>query len=165
MSAEAAFGADLASDAGHFAGERPELIDHRVDRVFQFKDLALDIDGDLLGEIAVGDRGGDVGDVADLGGQVAGHRVDVVGQVLPDARDPLDIGLTAELAVGPDLASDAGHFAGERPELVHHRVDRVFQLKDLAADIDSDLFRQVAVGNRGGDLGDIADLGGQVARH
>ena len=68
-------------------------------------------DGDLLGEVAVGHRRGDLGDVADLAGEVAGHRVDAVGQVLPDAAHAPDLGLAAELALGADLAGDAGDLA------------------------------------------------------
>ena len=67
--------------------KRVELIDHRVDGVLELEDLALDVDGDLARQIAVGDGGGDVGDVAHLAGQVRGHRVDVVGEVLPGAGD------------------------------------------------------------------------------
>ena len=54
LAAELAFGADFAGHAGHFGGERAELIDHRVDGVLQFEDFAFDIDGDLLGQVAVG---------------------------------------------------------------------------------------------------------------
>ena len=53
--------------------KRVELVDHRVDRVLELEDLPLDVDGDLLAEVAVGDGGGDLGDVAHLAGQVAGH--------------------------------------------------------------------------------------------
>ena len=49
----------------------------------------LHVDGDLLRQVAVGDGGGHLGDVAHLAGQVAGHRVDVVGEVLPGAGDAL----------------------------------------------------------------------------
>ena len=113
LSAQLALGADLAGDAGHLGGEGVELVDHRVDGVLQLEDLALDVDGDLLGEVAVGDGGGDLGDVAHLAGEVAGHAVDVVGEVLPDAGHAPDLGLAAELALGADLAGDAGHFGGE----------------------------------------------------
>ena len=92
-------------------GEAVELVDHRVDGVLQLEDLPLDVDGDLLREVAVGDRGGDLGDVAHLAGEVAGHAVDAVGQVLPDAAHAPDLGLAAELALGADLAGDAGDFA------------------------------------------------------
>ena len=39
-----------------------------------------------------------------------------------------------------------------------------FSSQHLALNIDRDLLRQVALGHRRGDLGDIADLVGQVAR-
>ena len=53
LAAEDALGADLAGDAGHLVRERPELVDHRVDRVLELEDLALHVDGDLLAEVAV----------------------------------------------------------------------------------------------------------------
>src|SRR5712691_9477996 len=165
LAAELALSADLARDAGHLGGEGVELVDHRVDGVLELQDLALDVDGDLLGEVAVGDRRGDVGDIADLIGELARHEVDVVGEVFPRAAHALDICLAAELALGADLARDAGHLGGEGVELVDHRVDGVLELQDLALALDRDLPRKVTIGNRGGDLGDIADLSGQVAGH
>jgi hypothetical protein len=53
LAAELALGADLAGDARDLVREGRELVDHRVDRVLQLQDLALDVDGDLLREIAV----------------------------------------------------------------------------------------------------------------
>src|SRR5207244_2667806 len=107
----------------------------------------------------------DFGDVADLGGQIARHRVHAVGQVLPGAGDTQHVGLAAEPAIGADLTGDAGHFAGEHVQLVHHGVHGFLELQDLAADVHRDLLRQVAASDRGRDLGDVADLGGEVARH
>ncbi len=92
--------------------------------VLQLEDLALDVDGDLLRQVAGRDGLRHVGDVAHLRGQVAGHRVDGVGQVLPGAGDALHLGLPAELALGADLARDARHLGRERRQLVDHRVDR-----------------------------------------
>ena len=40
LAAEFAFGADFAGHARHFRGERPQLIDHRVDGVLQLEDFA-----------------------------------------------------------------------------------------------------------------------------
>ena len=165
LTAELAFGADLAGDAGHFRRERVELVDHRVDGVLQLQDFAADVDRDLAREVAAGDRGGDVGDVADLGGEVAAHRVDGVRQILPGAGDAGDDGLAAELAVGADFAGHTSDFGGERSKLVHHRIDGFLELQDLAADVHRDLLRQVAVGHRDGDLGDVADLAGEVIGH
>ena len=61
---------------------------------------------------------------------------------VPD--DALDLRLTAEPAFGADLARHARDLAGERVELIDHRVDGVLQLQDLAAHVDGDLLRQVA---------------------
>ena len=41
-------------------------------------------------------------------------------------------GLAAELALGADLAGDAGDFGGEGAQLIDHRVDGVLELQDLA---------------------------------
>ena len=54
--------------------------------VFSSRISPAGVDVDLLGQVALGDRGGDLRDVAHLAGQVVRHRVDVVGQVLPGAR-------------------------------------------------------------------------------
>src|SRR6185312_6935818 len=165
LSAELALGADLARHARDLGGKRRQLIDHDVDRVLQLEDLALGVGRDLLRQIAARDRGGDVGDVAHLPGQVRRHEVDVVGQVLPGAADAFDLGLPAELALGADLTSNASDFGSKRRELVDHRVDRVLELEDLALGVGRDLLAEVAVGDRGGDLGDVAHLPGQVVRH
>src|SRR5207244_7767625 len=86
-------------------------------------------------------------------------------QILPRSCDVLDVGLTAELALGADFARDARDLGGEGPELIDHRVDGVLELEDLAADVDGDLSGEVAVGDGGGNVGDVPDLRGQVAGH
>ena len=73
--------------------------------------------------------------------------------------------LAAELAFGADLARDARDFRGERVELVHHRVDGVFELENFAAHVDRDLARQVAARDRRGHMRDVAHLVGEVAAH
>src|SRR5439155_553144 len=100
---------------------------------------------------AVGHGGDDLDDAADLLGEVGGHDVDVVGEVLPGAGHAGDLGLAAELAIGADLAGHAGHFRGEGVELIDHGVDGVLEFEDFAVDIDGDLSRQVASGHGGGD--------------
>src|SRR5207244_10859681 len=119
-SAELAFGADLTGHAGDFGSKGAELVHHGVDGVLEFQDFAFDIHRDFAGEVSFGHGGGDIGDVADLRGEVAGHGVDAVGQVLPGAADAFDLGLAAELAFGADFAGHAGDFGGERVQLVHH---------------------------------------------
>ena len=68
-------------------------------------DLALGHEHELLGEVAVGDRGHDLADAAHLIGQVRRHEVHVVGEVLPRARHARHAGLAAELPFGADLAA------------------------------------------------------------
>ena len=165
MAAELAVGADLASDARHFAGERVELIHHGVDRVLQLQNFAADVDGDFARQVALRHRRGDLGDIADLAGQVARHGVDRIREVLPDAADAFDLRLAAELAFGSHFSRHARHFAGERIELIDHGVDRVLQLQNFAAGIHRDLRREIALRHGCGDAGDIADLVGEIAGH
>src|SRR5207248_834992 len=106
-----------------------------------------------------------LGDPAHLAGQVSGHAVDAISQVLPDPRHATHLRLTAELPLGADLAGDAGDLGGEAVELVDHRVDRVLELEDLPLDVDGDLLREFAVRFGCGDLGDLAHLVGEVSRH
>src|SRR5262249_32071481 len=127
--------------------------------------FAAHIHGDFLGEVTCGDGRRDLGHIAQLNGQVTGHQVDVVGQVLPGAGDALDVGLAAELALGTSLARRVRHVGGDGAELVHHGIDGVLELQDFALDVDRDLLGQVAVGHGGGHFGDVAHLGGQVAGH
>src|SRR5205807_9390095 len=95
----------------------------------------------LFRSVAVLDGGGDLGDVADLAGQVAGHQVDVVGQVFPDPAHAPHVGLAAKLALGTDLAGHARDLARKGVELADHGVDGLLGPEDLAADVQGDLLR------------------------
>ena len=165
LTAELAFGSDFASHAGDFAGERIELVHHRVDGVLQLENFALHVDRDLAGQVAASDGGRDFGDVSNLASQVAGHGVHVVGKILPGSGNAGHLRLAAEAAFGSDFAGHARNFAGERVQLVHHRVDGFFQQQNFAADVDRDFLRQVAARNSRRNFGDIAHLAGQVAGH
>jgi hypothetical protein len=71
---------------------------------------------------------------------------------------PGTVGLSAQLAFGAHLAGHARDLGGEGAELVHHRVDGVLELQDLAAHVHGDLLAEVAVGDGGRDLRDVAHL-------
>src|SRR5205823_862785 len=144
LAAQFALGANLAGYARDFAGERVELIDHRIDGVFELQNLAAHIHRDLAGETAVGHSGCDFGDVADLSGEVAGHGVDRLRDALPVAADALDDGLAAELALGADFAGHTGDFGGEGAELIDHRIDGVLELQDFAEHIHGDFAGEIA---------------------
>src|SRR5207249_370665 len=145
LSAQAALRADLASHAGDLAGKGVELVHHAIDRVLQVEDLTADVDGDLLGEVALGDGCRHLCDIAHVRGEVAGHEIDVVAllDALPICAQ--DIRLAAQAAFRADLASHAGDFGGEGVELVDHDIDGVLQLEDLAADFNGDLLGEVAL--------------------
>src|SRR5207248_9724149 len=73
LAAQLALGAHLTGDTGHLVGEGVELVDHHVDGVLELQDLALDVDGDLLGERSEERRVGKVGDAGDVAGEVVGQ--------------------------------------------------------------------------------------------
>ena len=165
LAAQLAFRADFAGHAADLGGKTVELVHHRVDRVLQFEDFTLHVDGDLPREIAFGHGRSHLGDAANLGRKVGGHRVDRVGQVLPGAGHARHDGLAAQLAFRADFAGHAGDFRGKGAELLHHGVHGFLELKDLAADVDGDFLRQVAVGHGDGHFGDAANLVGEVGGH
>ena len=98
----------------------------------------MHLDRDLARQVAVGDRGGDAGDVAHLVGQVADAiRFTLSVSSFQTPEHAAHLGLAAELALDADVARDARHLVGERAQLVDHRVDGVLQLEQLAAHLDA----------------------------
>ena len=73
--------------------------------------------------------------------------------------------MSAKFAVRSNFTRHASHLGREGPQLVHHRVDRFFELQNLAAHVHGDLLGQVAIGDRDRDLRDVSDLSSEVARH
>ena len=162
---EFALGAHFAGHPGHLTGEGVQLVDHLVDGVLQVEHLALGVHGDLLAQVTLGDGGRDLRDVTHLVGEAVGHGVDVVGQVLPDARHALDVGPTSELALRADLAGHPGDLVGKGVQLVDHGVDGVLQGQHLTLHVHLDLLGEIALGDGGRDLRDVTDLVGEVVRH
>ena len=97
--------------------------------------------------------------------QVACHGVDVVGEVFPGACDTRHDGLSAQLSFGSDFAGDAADFGCKCVELIHHGVDRVFQLQNLAFNVDGDFAGEIATCDGSRDFRDVADLRGEVCPH
>src|SRR5690606_33075383 len=165
LAAELAFCAHLTRDACHVRRERVELIHHRADGVLELEDFSFDIDGDLARQVAARDGGGDLGDVAYLAGEIARHRVDVVGEVLPCTGDARHDRLTAELACSADLSRHTFSFGRQRPPLSDLRAYTSLFRSDFSSDIDGDLAGEVAARDRDRHLGDVAYLRRQIARH
>src|SRR5205814_2179803 len=127
----------------HFRSEGTKLVDHRIDGVLELQNFALDVDGDLLGQVSVGYSGGHLGDITYLSCEITCHGVDRVGQVFPGAGNAADFSLTAEFAFRAHFASYTRHFGSECGKLVHHCIDGVFELENLAPDVDSDLLGKI----------------------
>ena len=139
LSAEAALDANFARHGRHLIRENRKRFGHGVDRVGERCNFAFRFDGELGFEITLGDCGHDLDDAANLFRQIRRHHVDGVGEIFPRATGSRNGRLTAELAFGADLSGDAGHFGGKAVQLIDHRVDGVFQLKNFAFDVDGDL--------------------------
>ena len=139
LAAEFSFGADFARHARHFRCERIQLVHHRIDGVLEFKNLALHIDRDFFRQVSVCYGCGHFCDVSHLPRQVAGHRVHIVGQVLPGPGDARHRCLTAQFSFRTHFARDARHFRCKRIQLVHHRVDGVLEFEDFSLHVDRDL--------------------------
>ena len=91
-------------------------------------------------------------------------RVDVVGQILPRAGDALDPRLAAQLAFGADFARHAGHFG--REELSWSTIVLMVFLSSRISPFTSTVIflDRSPERHRGGHLGDVAHLAGQVGR-
>src|SRR5262245_25263863 len=101
------------------------------DCVREGRDFPSGLQYELLSQVAVRNGGHDLGDAANLAGEVGSHHVDVVREVLPGTRDSRDLGLPTKLSVCTDFASDTRDLAREGAQLFDHRVDGVLQLEDL----------------------------------
>ena len=110
LTAETAFDADFAGDVGHLFGKCRQRVGHVVDGFGQRRHFTFRFDGEFLPQIAVRHGSHDFHDAAHLVGQIGGHDVDRVGQILPGSGNTGHVGLTAEFSVGSDFARDARHF-------------------------------------------------------
>src|SRR5205823_6540217 len=110
LAAELAFGADFTSHAGDFGSEGGKLLDQGVDGVFEHENFSLDVNRDLLGEVAICNGGGHSLHVALPVGEVRRHEVHVIGEILPCAAHATHNRLPAKFAFGTDFASHAGDF-------------------------------------------------------
>ena len=128
-----------------------QVVDHRVDVVFQLGHLAARFHLNGPREVALRDGGGHFGDRAHLIGQVGGEQVDVAGEVLPRAGRAGHVRLTAEAAFDADFARDVGHLFGERGERVRDVVDRLGERRHFTLGFHRELLAQVAVRHRGDD--------------
>jgi hypothetical protein len=164
LAAQLALGADLARHARHFAGEAVQLIDHGVDGLFQLQDLARHVDGDLLGESPPATAVVTSAMLRTWLVRLAASRLTLSVRSFQVPATPGTCAWPPSLPSVPTSRAHARHFAGEAVQLIDHGVDGLFQLQDLAAHVDGDLLRQVAVGHGGGHSAMFAHLGREVGR-
>ena len=113
LSTQFAFGTDIARHARNLACERVQLVHHRVDGVLQFQNFTFHIDRDLARQVAFRNRRRHLGDVANLSGQVPGHRVYGIRKVFPSSGDAGHVGLASQSAFAAHFARHTGHFRSE----------------------------------------------------
>ena len=127
--------------------------------------ISFDVDRNLLRKVPTRHGFGHVGNVTYLAGEVTGHEVHAVGEILPRSGDVAHVRLSAEFSFRPHLTRHAGHFRRKRAKLIHHRVDRVLQLQDFSAHVDRDLLGEVAIGHCRRHFGDISHLTREISGH
>ena len=114
-------------------GERVELVHHRVDRVLQLENLAR------ASTVIFCDRSPLATAVVTLAMfrtwlvRLAAMKLTLSVRSFHVPADAATLRLPAQLAFGAHFPGDAGDLRGERVELIHHRVDGVLQLQNLAA--------------------------------
>ena len=111
LTAELAFGADLARDARHFRGERVELIDHRVDDRREPEELTLqgpsiDVEPHGLQQIAARHRRDRLSDRAGRPQEILDQRVDRAFHRAPGAMRQSQLDALAGLALASDNLAD-----------------------------------------------------------
>ena len=85
----------------------------------------MNVHSDFARQITVGDGCCHLRNISHLRREVAGHEVHGVGEILPSTGHAWDLCLPAQFAIRSHLASNARHFACERIQLIHHRVNGV----------------------------------------
>ena len=100
-----------------------------------------------------------------MSGEVPGHRIDTVGQILPRACNTGHVSLTGEFAFSADLTRHSSHFSRERTELIDHGIDRVLELENLTLNVHGDFLGEISPRHCGGDFGDVANLTREIPCH
>src|SRR4051812_23809095 len=144
----------LSQSCSWLVGRAAQVVDHRVDVVFELRDLAARFNLDRSRQVAFGDRGRNLRDRAHLVGQIGRQQVDVAGEILPRAGRAGYVRLTAKTPFDAHFASDVGHLFGERRQRVGHVVDRLGERGDFSLCLDGQFLSQVSVRDRGDDLDD-----------
>ena len=165
LAAKLSLGAYLSRNARHFTGKGVELIDHRIDSIFQLEDFALHVDSDFSVQVATRYCGGDFCDVAYLGSEVSAHGVHRICKILPGACYAGNHRLNAKATFGANLARNTSDFGSERAELLDHCVNGFLELQNLPTHIDRDLFRKIAVGNSNGYICNVSHLPCKIRGH
>ena len=114
MSAQFPFDTHFARDGGYLISEDSQRLDHAVDRVSKFGDFAFRFDQQFAFQVAIRDSGHNLRDSAHLVGQITGHEIHVVSEILPRSRNAFDFGLTTEFSFGANFASNTSYFRSKR---------------------------------------------------
>ena len=106
----------------------------------------------------------DLGNVAHLAGEVAGHGVHVVGQILPGARDAGHLAWPPSLPSVPTSRATRVTSAAKPFNWSTIVLMVFFSSRNSPRTFHRDLARQVTARHRGSHLGDVAHLASEIRR-
>jgi hypothetical protein len=150
LSAQFAFGADLASNTCHLGGKHAQLLDHLVDdfcaaQEFAFQRPAFDFQGHGLGQVALGHRANRPRHLGGGPNEIINQRVDRFHLVGPISRQSGYGHALSELSFLADSPADARGFRAQPLVQRHRFVEAIGDFSGNSSPIRRQANREVAV--------------------
>ena len=122
-------------------GGEPQIVNHRVDVVFELGDFAAGLDLNRAGEVAFRNCGRYFRDSTDLVGEVVREQVYVASEIFPGACSAGNVGLSTEAALHTYFTRNCRHLISKRGQRIGHVVDGFRQCRDFALGVHGELLR------------------------
>ena len=146
-------------------GREPQIVDHRVDVVFELRHLTSSVDLNGTGQVPLGHCRGDLRYGSHLRRQVGCQQVHVAREILPGAGGTGNIGLAAKPAFHAHFTRHARDLIGKRRQRARHVVEGVGERRHLPSGLHGQALLEIAVGDGGHDLHDPPHLLREIGGH